>query len=52
MMNEKQLAMYDVLCELNGEQVLTVLLDWHGTQLLSNGLYDEMVNDGLIEGVE
>lgn len=47
-MNEKQKAMYEVLCELSGEQVVNILTDWHGMQLLSDNLYDEMVDNDII----
>lgn len=34
MMNELQERIWDQLSELSGEEVLKILTDWHGLQLL------------------
>lgn len=48
-MDEKQTKMWDTLAELDGEEVLRVLTDWHGLRLLDDGFYGHMVYEGYID---
>lgn len=48
-MTEKQEKMWDVLVGLEGEDVARLFTDWHGTQLLSDGFYEHMIEEGYIE---
>ena len=48
-MTEQQTEMWDVLSELGGEEVLRVLTDWHGLQLLDEGFHGHLVDEGYIE---
>ena len=43
---------YSLLCDLNGEQVLQLLTDYHGMQLLDDGFVDHLDSEGIIELVE
>ena len=40
------------LTELDGEEVLRVLTNWHGLQILDNGFYGHLVDEGYIEEPE
>lgn len=51
-MDDKQSQMWDKLCELDGETVARLLTDWHGLQLLDDGFYGHMVDEGYIEEEE
>ena len=51
-MDEKQTQMWDTLAELGGEEVLRVLTDWHGLQLLDDGFYGHLVDEGYIDEPE
>jgi hypothetical protein len=46
MMNAKQERVYDVLCDLTGEQAANAFLNYCGTQLLDDGFHDFMVDEG------
>ena len=48
-MNEKQEMMWDILVELDGETVAQLLTDWHGLQLLDNGFYEHLIEEGYID---
>ena len=48
-MTEQQTKMWDVLSDLSGEEVLLVLTDWHGLQLLDEGFHGHLVDEGYIE---
>ena len=48
-MSEKQLEMYSALQDLGSTELLDVILNYHGNQLLSDDFYDELVNQGIIE---
>ena len=37
-----------ILSELSGEQVLNYLTGWHGTQLLDEGFYKYLVDEGIL----
>ena len=51
-MDDKQSQMWDKLCELDGETVARLLTYWHGLQLLDDGFYGHMVEEGYICGPE
>ncbi len=44
--------MWDLLCDLEAETVLNLLTDWHGLQLLDDGFYDHLINEGYIDEPE
>ena len=48
-MTEKQEKMWDALVELDGEDVAQLLTDYHGLQLLSDGFYEHMIEEGYID---
>lgn len=48
-MTEKQEKMWDALVELDGEDVARLLTDYHGLQLLSDGFYEHMIEEGYID---
>ncbi len=48
-MTKKQAEMWDILAEMSGGKVLQILTDWHGLQLLDDGLRSHMVDEGYIE---
>jgi hypothetical protein len=41
-MTEEQIAFYNKLIELTGEQVAQAFIDWHGTQLLTEDFMDNV----------
>ena len=51
-MTDQQTKMWDILAELDGEEVLRVLTDWHGLQILDSGFYGHLVDEGYIEEPE
>lgn len=51
-MTDQQTKIWDVLAELDGEEVLRVLTDWHGLQILDDGFYGHLVDEGYIEEPE
>lgn len=51
-MTEKQEQMWDVLAGLDGETVARLLTDWHGTQLLDDGFFGHLVDEGYIDETE
>lgn len=48
-MNRVQSCIWDKLCAMSGEEVARTLTNWHGNQLLDEGLYKSMVDDGLMD---
>lgn len=52
MMDEKQSQMWDVLAGLDGETAARLLTDWHGLQLLDDGFYGHLVDEGYIDEPE
>lgn len=48
-MTKNQDEMWDILVGLSGEDVLQLLTDWHGLQLLDEGFYGHMINEGYID---
>lgn len=51
-MDERRARMWDVLSDLDGETVARLFTDWHGLQLLDEGLYWHLVDEGYIEEPE
>ena len=51
-MTDQQIKMWDTLAELDGEEVLRVLTDWHGLQILDDGFFGHLVDEGYIEESE
>lgn len=51
-MTDQQTKMWDILAELDGEEVLRVLTDWHGLRILDSGFYGHLVDEGYIEEPE
>ena len=47
-MDKIQEILWDVLCELSGEQVATLFTQWHGMQLLDTGFLTHLVDEGFI----
>ena len=45
---ERQEVIWEALSDLSGEQVLQYLTDWHGLQLLDQGFYDHLVDEGVL----
>lgn len=39
---------FDALSELSGEQVFRLFTGWHGTQLLDEGFYKYLVDEGVL----
>ena len=37
------------LCELAGDQVYRLFTGWHGLQLLDDGFYKYLVDEGILE---
>ena len=48
-MDERQKKMGDVLAGLDGETVARLFTDWHGTQLLDDGFFGLLVDEGYID---
>lgn len=42
-------AIENALCELTGEQVYSLFTGWHGLQLLDEGFYKYLVDEGILE---
>lgn len=48
-MDEKQCIMWDMLCELDGETVARLFTNYHGNQLLDDGFYENLQDEGYLE---
>jgi hypothetical protein len=48
-MDKKQLKMYEELSGLDGETVIRILTNYHGMQILDDGFYDYLIDEGIIE---
>lgn len=48
-MNRVQTCIWDRLSEMSGEDVARALTDYHGNQLLSEGFYQHMVDEGYMD---
>lgn len=52
-MNELQNNLWDLLCDLNGEQVASLFTNFYGNQLLSDDFAKFIVEEGYyLEGFE
>lgn len=51
-MGTKQSEMWELLCELDSETVLQLLTNWHGMQLLDNGFYGFLIDEGYLDEPE
>lgn len=51
-MNDIQMEMWDALCELSGEDVARLFIDYHGTCLLSEGFRAFLGEEGVMPEVE
>ncbi len=49
MMDEKQNETWNKLCELSGETVASLFIDYHGTWLLSDGFWEYLQDEGYLE---
>ena len=49
MMSDKQEKAWNLLCSLDGETAARLLTDWHGLQLLDDGFYGFLIDEGYIE---
>lgn len=47
-MFEHQREIWDALCELSGEQVLQLLTDYHGLQLLTKDFKEFLEDEGVV----
>lgn len=51
-MTDKQNLMWELLCDLDGETVARLLTDWHGMQLLDDGFYGFLIDEGYLDEPE
>lgn len=49
MTQERQDQFYEQLEQLESEQILQAFIDWHGTQLLTDGFLEFCIEEGYIE---
>ena len=49
---ERVYRIESALCELSTELALRLLRGWHGQRLFSEGFYQHLVNEGILEGEE
>ena len=47
-MDKHQVEIWNALCELDGEQVLNLLTDYHGLQLLSRDFKEFLEDEGVM----
>jgi hypothetical protein len=47
-MSETQTEIYNKLCELSGEEVLNLITDYHGLQLLDKGFKEFLEDEGVL----
>lgn len=46
---DEQAKIWDALCELDGETVAGLFTDYHGNQLLDEGFYKFLIDEGFME---
>lgn len=51
-MTDKQNLMWELLCDHDGETVARLLTDWHGMQLLDDGFYGFLIDEGYLDEPE
>lgn len=49
---DKQDLIWELLCDLDGETVARLLTDWHGMQLLDDGFYGFLIDEGYLDEPE
>lgn len=47
-LSDVQKKIWEALSELDGETVLNLLTDYHGTQLLTAGFYEFLKEEGVV----
>lgn len=47
-MEKHQREIWNALCELSGEQVLNLITDWHGLQLLDKNFKEFLEDEGVM----
>lgn len=47
-MNDRQDVMWEALCGLTGEDVLRLFTDWLGLQVLDDGFYEHLQDEGIL----
>lgn len=48
MLDEFQKKIYSRLCELDGEEVINLITDYHGCQLLDKGFKEFLEDEGVL----
>ena len=48
MLDRHQKEVWDALCKLSGEEVLNLMTDWHGLQLLDKGFKEFLEDEGVM----
>ena len=48
MLDKTQIEIWNALSELSGEQVLNLLTDWHGLQLLDERFREFLEDEGIL----
>jgi hypothetical protein len=48
-MTEKQRKIYNTLVDLGSTEVVDIILNFHGTQLLSDDFFEHLIDEGVIE---
>lgn len=48
MLSDLQKEIYNRLCELSGEEVINLITDWHGCQLLDKGFKEFLEDEGIL----
>lgn len=48
LMSETQTEIYNKLCELSGEEVINLITDYHGLQLLDKGFKEHLEDEGVL----
>lgn len=46
---DEQAKIWNTLCELDGETVARLFTDYHGNQLLDEGFYKFLIDEGVME---
>lgn len=47
-MSETQRKIWDTLCKLSGEEVVNLLTDWHGLQILDDDFKGFLEDEGVM----
>lgn len=49
MMTRQQIQIWDILCEMSGEEVARAMTNYHGNRLLSSDFAEFLVDEGYCE---